>query len=299
MTKHVKTEASGPKVPPWATSHFKNAVGAMETLGQLIHISEKGISMVRAAPAIVKVLAKVEASSEDPKSKKQIVLAEKEAALAQTEVESDFPVLHGLAVVALWSGLEHFIKGLLTLWLTHRKEASTAPVVQRLKVKLGDYLQLSKAEQARYLVELIEQDLASSLRRGVSRFESLLESFSLGGSLPDGCAKTLFELQQFRNLVAHRNGIADRQFRSECPWLKVKVNQPVQITREMLIHYFNAAMEYMLTVFYRIGDAYGHDLRPEDASTSLSEGALNASAADSVGAATRPAQNAKAVIKPR
>lgn len=261
----TKTKAGGPKVPAWAVSHFKSTVEAYETLGQLIHISEKGISVLRGMPKIVKVLADVEGSLSDPKSKKRLDLAEKEAALAETEVEKDFPVLHGFAVVALWSGLEHFTKSLIALWLTHRKDALTAPSVQRLKVKLGDYLQLSKAEQAHYLVELLEQDLASPLKRGVSRFESLLELFSLGGSLPDGCAKTLFELQQVRNVIAHRNGIADRRLRSECPWLKVKLTQPVPVTREMLNHYFDAAMEYALTVFYRIGDAYGHDLRPEDA----------------------------------
>lgn len=259
----TKIKASGPKVPAWAVSHFRSTVNAHETLGQLIHISEKGISVLRGMPKIVKVLANVEGSLSDPKSKKKIDLAEKEAALAQTEVDKDFPVLHGLAVVALWSGLEHFTKGLIALWLMHRKDALTAPSVQRLKVKLGDYLQLSKAEQAHYLVELLEQDLASRLKRGVSRFESLLEQFSLGGSLPDGCAKTLFELQQVRNVIAHHNGIADRRLRSECPWLKLKLNQPVPVTKEMLNEYFNAAMEYALTVFYRIGDAYGHDLRPE------------------------------------
>jgi len=98
----------------------------------------------------------------------------------------------------------------------------TVPAVQKLKVKLGDYILLSKAEQAHYLVELLEQDLASSLKQGVSRFENLLNPFSLGGPLPDGCAKTLFELQQVRNVVAHRNGIVDRRLKSECPWLKVK-----------------------------------------------------------------------------
>jgi hypothetical protein len=268
----TKTKAAGPKVPPWATSHFASTVEAFEELGQLIHISEKGIAILRGMPEVVKVLADVEGSLGDPRSKKRIELAEKEAGLAQTEVDKDFPVLHGLAVVALWSGLEHFVKGLIALWLMHRKDALTASAVQRLKVKLGDYLPLSKPEQARYLIELLEQDLASPLKRGMSRFESLLEPFSLGGSLPDGCAKTLFELQQVRNVVAHRNGIADRRLRSECPWLKVKLNQGVPVTREMLNHYFNAAMEYALAVFYRIGDTYGHDLRPKDAPNKATPG---------------------------
>jgi len=166
MTDEKSTMKTSGKVPTWATSHFKDTVKAFETLGQLIHISEKGISVLRGMPKIVKVVADVEGSSNDEKSKKQIEIAEKEAVLAQTEVEKDFPVLHGLAVVALWSILEHFTKGLVTLWLRHRKDALAVHAVQKLKVKLGDYILLSKAEQAHYLVELLEQDLTSSLKHG-------------------------------------------------------------------------------------------------------------------------------------
>lgn len=229
-----------------------------------MRISETGISLLRGMPKIIKVLADVEGSSDARKSKRRLEIAEREAALAQTEVDTDFPVLHGFVVIALWGGLERFTKDLVALWLRHRKDALRVPAVARLKVKLGEYLPLSHTEKARYLVELIEQDMASLLRRGVSRFESLLEPFSLGGPLPDGCAKTLFELQQVRNVVAHRNGIADRRLRSECPWLKVKLNQPVLISRQILDSYFESCMRYALTVFYRIGDAYGQDLRPEN-----------------------------------
>jgi len=174
--------------------------------------------------------------------------------------------------VALWSGLEHFVKGLIALWITLRKDAVTAPAIQRLKVKIGDYLQLSQTERAHYLVALLEQDLASPLKRGVSRFETLLEPFSLSGSLPEGCAKVIFELQQVRNAVAHSNGIVDRRLRTECPWLNAKLNKPVTVTGEMVCKYYAAVMEYTLTIFYRVGDRYGHNLRPREGTSSLAPG---------------------------
>jgi hypothetical protein len=182
MPKKKKLEAAQ-KVPSWATAHFKSVVDATEMLGRLIHISEKGIAVLRGMPRIVKVLADVEGASADLSTQKKLETAEREAALAQSEVDRDFPVLHGLAVVALWSQLEHFIKGLIVLWLLHRKDAMNVPAVQKLKIRLGDYMQLSRPEQARYLVELIEQDIAAPLKRGVSRFDSLLEPFSLSGSI--------------------------------------------------------------------------------------------------------------------
>jgi len=197
--------------------------------------------------------------------------AEKEAALAVTEIEKDFPVLHGLAVVALWSWLEHFVKGFVALWLLNKREAKNVAAVQKLRVKLGDYLQLQKSEQAHFLVELLEQDLAAPLKRGVKRFESLLEPFGISGALPEGCAKELFELQQIRNAIAHRNGRADRRLRAECPWLKLKQNQQIYVSRGMLHKYANASAELLLVILYSVGDLYKIDLRAQSAERKAAE----------------------------
>src|SRR5690606_7101680 len=125
----------------------------------------------------------------------------------------------------------------VALWLQHRKTALSAPQIRKLKIRLGEYLQLSKSEQAAYLVELLEQEIASPLKKGVTRFESLLEPFSLSGGVSESCARTIFELQQVRNVSAHRNGIADRRLKIECPWLKVHIGQPVNVSTEMLVKY--------------------------------------------------------------
>lgn len=251
----------GRKLPEWITNHFRDSLNAHKTLMQIIHISEHGIGVLRGMPKIVKVVADVEGNTDAPSTSERLEEAEKEAALAIAEIEKGFPVLHGLAVVALWSWLEHSAKGFIALWLRHRRDVISVPAVQKLRVKLGDYLQLGKEEQAQFLVELLEQDLASPLKRGVNRFQSLLEPFGLSDALPDGCARSLFELQQVRNAFAHRNGRADRRLRAECPWLKLKLNQPVQVSREMLLEYSNASVEFLLTLLYRVGDVYGIDLR--------------------------------------
>jgi hypothetical protein len=228
---------------------------------QIIHISERGISVLRGMPQMVKILADVEGSSANPQATKQLEAAEKEAVLAQNEIVKGFPVLHGLAVVALWSWLEHFVKRFLALWLLNRRDALDVIPVRKLRIKLGEYLQLRKGEQGSYLVELLEQELATPLKRGANRFENLLEPFGLNGSLPESCSKALFELQQVRNTIAHTNGRADRRLKSECPWLRIRLGQPVHVSHEMLDCYSNASSEYLLIVLYRVGDIYGHDLR--------------------------------------
>lgn len=256
--------ANARKLPEWITDHFTEALNSQELLMQITDISARGIGVLRGMPRIVKVLADVEGKSDDPNSVKRLERAQKEAELACTEVEKDFPVLHGLAVVGLWSWMEHFVKGFTALWLTHRRDALDVPAVQKLRVRLGEYLQLQKAEQAQFLVELLEQELASPLKRGAARFESLLQPFELSFQLPDGCGQTLFELQQVRNAIAHRNGRADRRLRSDCPWLKLKINQPVLVSRKMLHAYSGAAGEFLLALLYRVGDVYSVDLRPTE-----------------------------------
>lgn len=242
-------------LPTWVKDHFTQSLDSIETLMQIVHISECGIGGLRGIPGLMKALASDRGDEGNGDTAKRIETAEKEAALAQREIDTDFPVLHGLAVVALWSSLENFVKGFIVLWLVHRKDAYSAPALQRLRVKLGDYLHSSKAEQARYIVELLEQDLSSALKRGITRFESLLDPFYLsGGVLPDGCAEALFELQQIRNSIAHRNGRADRQLKAACPWLKVKLNQPITVSRSMLQRYVIACIQYMHARLNRVQD---------------------------------------------
>jgi hypothetical protein len=252
------------KLPAWITDHFTESLESLELLMQIVEVSARGISVLRGMPKIVQVLAEVKGKSDDPDASKRLERAQKEADLASAEVAKNFPVLHGFAVVSLWSWMEHFVKGLVALWLMRRRDALDVPAVQRLRVRLGEYLQLQKAEQAQFLVELLEQELASPLKQGATRFDSLLEVFGLSFPLPDGCGKVLFELQQVRNAIAHRNGRADRRLRSHCPWLKLKVNQAIHVDQKMLSAYSEAAGQFLLALLYHVGDIYSLNLRPTD-----------------------------------
>jgi len=249
-------------MPKWITNHFSSCLDASSTLFQLVHLSENGIRVISRMPQAVKVLTKVKGEMGNAEATKRIGMAERDAALAQTEIDTDFPVLHGLAVVGLWSWLEHFVKGFVALWICHERDALTLPAVQKLKVRLGDYIHLDRNEQAAYLAELLEQDLASPLKRGVARFESLLAPFSLDGSVSTECSAALFELQQVRNVIAHRNAKADRRIITDCPWLGLHLNQPLEVSKEMLDKYGNASVEYLTIILYRVGDLYGQKLRP-------------------------------------
>jgi hypothetical protein len=262
MTAQPKKEQKT-KIPPWVHEYFTRAYDSHERLLRVIQVSKRGISSARAMPRLRKALANVEGKDTDPKVDK---LVAEDAELAKTEVDQDFPVLNSLATIAIWSWLEHLIKGLLAEQIFHDRKAAKHPAFQKIRVKLSDYASLSKREQSSYLIELIEQDLAAPLKRGATRFESILEPFGLTGAVTPEISKAIFELQQVRNVIAHQNGRCDRGLKQSCPWLKLKIGQETCVTSKQVATYAEATAEYALHVLYRIGDQNGVDLRvsPDD-----------------------------------
>lgn len=251
------------KIPKWAIEHFENSINAHERLRLVLSISEQGIGVLRGMPKVVDAIALARDLVGTDKHAENAKYAKESAELAAREVDSDFPVLHSLAVVALWSWLENFVKGYVSLWFLHRPDSAAVPAVQKLKVELGKYIHLSKEEQADYVVELFEAGTPPDLkRRGVDRFEWLLEPLGLSANPGADQRKKLLELQQIRHVVAHRNGIVDRKLLAACPWVQAAPGQPIEVKGEMIARYFQVTAEYALEIFYRVGDIYEVDLRP-------------------------------------
>ena len=245
------------EIPEWIKKHYSDSLDANLSMYHLIHLSEKGIRGLREFPQVAAVLWKVQGRENHPDSKKKIEAFEKDAALAKAEVENDFPLLHGLSVVGLWSWLEHYVKGLSALWIEHREDAAMASELHKLEIRYGDYMALAKSERAKYIIDLLEQKLSSPLKQGIDRFESILGVFDLSGPVPKTLKDQLFELQQVRNVVAHRNGVVDNRLVKKCPWLKVKNGQLVKISRDMVNAYGSASVEYLGLIHERVKKQYG------------------------------------------
>jgi len=267
-------EADRTGLPKWATGHFKAALDRHEELMQITRLSAQGIAMHRARPNALRVLGTVRGGS-DQKHEETIHAAEKDAELAETEIQNDYPVLHGLTTIALWSWLEDLVKGLVGNWFLHRPASMNAPAVHKLRVRLGDYLQLSRPEQARFLVELLEQDTASALKQGLPRFNSLLDVIGLSVNISEQSKKAIYEHHRVRNALAHRGGRVDAKLRAECPWLGQRPGGELRVSRAMLNAYAAGGGEFVLELLYKAGAAYGRDLRESDRAEEKSRAALS------------------------
>ncbi len=245
-----------PRAPKWATQPFRDFIEQAERLGHLLDLSISGISMLRGAPKIVQVLAKVEEDfSEEAHSR--LETAKKEAELAYREVNDGFPLLHAQTTIALWSALEAAIRLFIVRWLQNHKQAMEIGEIQKLRVKIGEYERLEGEDRFSYILDRLEQELSGPLKTGITRFESLLEPFGLSGPVDEDVRRNLFELNQIRNILVHRSGFADRRFVDSCPWMKLRVGDPVKVSQEMTSYYFQSVMDYTLELIMRIGEYFG------------------------------------------
>lgn len=257
-TRRAASKKSSKKqVPKTMSGFFQSAFDEHERIYNVVALSRVGISQSKAMPRLLRAIDGVTGKNEP----KRIEAAEARAALAESEIANGFPVLHSLATVALWSWLEHMVKGVVVLWILENKSVLKQKPFERLEVKVSQYLSLNRREQAMHLVGLLEQQQSSPHRQGINRFESLLQAVYLSGPIDDCVKDDLFELQQVRNVIAHQNGKCDQRLKQACPTLKLKIGRQVPISAVQIDKYAASSMDYAIELLMRIGDRYDVDVR--------------------------------------
>jgi len=265
-----RSKSSYKKVPDWAREPFNRFRLEVERLGQIIEIAAKGIGMFRATPEIIELLTEIdklekgsvpeENNELEDDRKKELEDAREKAELAKHEVETGFPVLHAWAVVGLWALLESMIRTFAAQWIKHKRSAWQSEPIRSIKIKIGEYEAVPKEQRHLYVAEILEREIGVGAKRGISRFENMLEVFGLSGEIPEGLGKTIYEFCQVRNLMAHSASMVDRRFINDCPWIGVKVGEKLCVNSEMFGRYSFAAVAYVLLIRYRVGEHYGVDM---------------------------------------
>ena len=260
MAKKTKKTKRKKRTPSWALACFKQFICETERLNQVIDLSARGISVVRGMPKIVEVLMKVEDKIEDIEAKSELERAQAEAILAEREVKEEFPLLHAWAVISIWALLEAVIKSFVAEWLKRKPTAWRVDPIQRLKIRIGKYESIPRAERHLFVTELLERETGAGLKNGTTRFEALLTPFGLSGESPDIVRRIIFELGQVRNLIVHRGGRVDRTFREACPWVKIPLGHELKVSTKMWRKYFEAVHIYITLLICRVGTYFGADM---------------------------------------
>lgn len=233
----------GSRLPPWASRPFHSFFENMHALDDVLHLSQQGIRVVTTMPRTIEVLAE---TAVDPHEKqdynRRLARAEKEAALARKEVDSDFQLLHAQAVVSIWSALESLMKDLLVAWLVNQPAAWDPDPVARIRIPLAAFQRLLPEERASFVVETLERDAGAALKQGVGRFDAVLSLFGIPVVLEDKDRRVVLEMSQVRHCLAHRSGVADKRLLDGCPWLELKIGDRVRISHGDFHRYHHAGL---------------------------------------------------------
>jgi hypothetical protein len=243
--------------PKWSTAAFREFIGHQERLMQVLDLSSRGINMITSVPTMVMAIAKAEGTTTTIEHKSQLTNAESIAKLAVFERDNDFPILHGQFVVSLWGSLETLVLDVVADWIVNEPKILNTTAWHNLKVRVSEYETLDAEQKAIYLASSMDQMLSGPLKGGVNRFESLMETVGLKGSVSGELSKTLWELQQVRNVIAHKRGIADKKFCGACPWLAPNPGDIVSVGRSMCNKYFAAVIGYSTELIARTGEYFG------------------------------------------
>lgn len=166
------------------------------------------------------------------------------------EIEEDFPLLRGHALVGLWGPFEAFHEDLAVEWVRARPSALSSASVMTLTVPLGEYEALDETERAVYLVRLLKQQSGLERQPGLGQFLPLLQKIGIFGTVADDVRRDILELQQTRHLWAHRGGWTDETFVSACPWrTDVCVGSRLHVTDDAFYRLTKAASSYVGGVF--------------------------------------------------
>lgn len=257
--KKYKTMKTKKKMPDWASALFSRYVKDMQRLRNLVELSERGIVMLHKVPDAVQVLVKYERdnSSTDQDTLKHSKMIAK---LARREMKTGFTLLHSWAIVGMWAHLESVVRTLVQEWLKHKPSSWRVEPIGRLKIKLGEYESIPRAERYLFVAEQLERELAIGLRSGVTKFEAILEPFGLSGDVPDNLRRAIYELGQVRNLIVHRSSRVDKQFVAACPWLDQTIGKELSVTTPAFMRYAFAAIFYTVILKRRVGEKYGVDM---------------------------------------
>ena len=123
-------------------------------------------------------------------------------------------------------------------------------------IALSDFSAMNEVERNYYLVSELQRDLKPPRKFGIDRFEALLEIFGLSGPLDGNVRRELMEMENVRNVLLHRRGIADMKLLETCPWLTLCVGDRVPIDEARLQRYAGAMFDYVSLLIKRIKAYY-------------------------------------------
>jgi hypothetical protein len=178
---------------------------------------------------------------------------------ARAEEKYDFPYLYGMATARLWTILETMVDDLVAYFLHTRPECREVDIVRKLEGPLVEFASAHVSDRARYLADLLTNQVKARFKLGIGRFEAVLNQIGLGDPVDTDVQRTILALSQIRHVIIHRLGKADDKLVTTCPWLNLRPGQRVRVTQKQFRQFYLAFFWYMLELDRRIANLFSEN----------------------------------------
>jgi hypothetical protein len=156
---------------------------------------------------------------------------------AEKESRKDHPLLHGHSIIAIWSALETMVGDVAESWLLWWPPARTCAGT---RVSLAPLRGLPPGEWAPGARQALDREYQKLNRKARSpqrldNYEWLFDAIGLVADARDDdlqMTQNLWEMQQIRNVFAHKRGIADARFVAANKGLPFNVRDEIRIDRD-------------------------------------------------------------------
>lgn len=241
------------KLPEWPIDPLENFMEKAKHLARIVDLSIGGIKVTTTLPKAIKALDNYHKSIGTDVDEQRSLDMQEQSDFAQDEVNRNFPIIYGQAVVSLWSLLELCVKDVVATWIKNDQEVLLKDPFLNMKIKLGEYLALNEDDRNIFLVDLLEKEVSSGIKNGINRFETLLKAVEMSGRTPANMNNIFFEFGQIRNALAHRGDRVDLRLSTACPWLDLEVGSELKVNERMYGKYLQASFSYVTILIARSG----------------------------------------------
>jgi hypothetical protein len=241
-------------LPRYAANPLQRFLNSLKGDSRLLHLCMRGIGVLTHMPGIFEAVMQDSPPKDQAQLNADLAESKKEAELCENERTTGFPLLHAHAFVAAWGAFEAAVEDMLVGILVNEPETVKQEAFAKIRVPLADFEAKDKEERMRFLVAELGRNLGR--KNGVEAFEGLLQFFNLSGPVNDHDRKLIWQMHHLRNVIVHRASLADRRLVEACPWLHLKINDPVIISHKELGLCTGALCSYALTITHRLGDRY-------------------------------------------
>ena len=244
------TETEKGRRPTWAEPCFR-FMDYLFQVDDLITLTDEGITYLTKVPRILELAHTALHPEKNEKDNETENRAKKRAELAKSEIAKDFPLLHSHAIMGIWGALEAMIEDLAISWIEHNPSVLSEPKIAKIRIPLIEFQAMDQQGRLRFIVSELQRELGTELKSGANKFESLLSLLGLGGPVDKRLKDIIFETQNLRNIFAHRGGIADRKFVTNCPQFQYAVGDTVRIDTQHYNRIFFGFLMYAAVILNR------------------------------------------------